>query len=295
MVQDIERQFLTYMAAGNYSAQSVEVYGRVLASLRSYFLSREATLDWSTVDGDIVRGWLVERHAAGIQPRTLNRNISALRTFFRYMLVKGLRTGDPMTRVQNMRVGKPLPSFVRESEMDRLFDDVGFPDTPLGRRNRLILLTLYHTGLRVSELIGLEPRHIDLSMREMRVIGKRDKQRIVPFGYELADALGRFFETEGKSPDAPLFTRPDGRRMTRGDVYYVVRDSLSLVTTLRKRSPHVLRHSYATALMNHGADLRAVQELLGHESIVTTQIYTHLDFSDLRRIYNAAHPRARQE
>ena len=283
------------MAAGNYSPQSVEVYGRVLASLRKYFLAREAALDWTTVDGDIVRGWLVERHASGIQPRTLNRNISALRTFFHYMLRQRLRTSDPMTRVQNMRVGKPLPQYVREKDMDRLFDDIEFPDTPIGRRNRLIMLTLYHTGLRVSELTGLEPRHIDLAQREMRVIGKRDKQRIVPFGRELAVALDRFFEAEKKRPEAPLFARPDGRRMTRGDVYYVVRDCLSLVTTLRKRSPHVLRHSYATALMNHGADLRAVQELLGHESIVTTQIYTHLAFSDLQRIYNAAHPRARQE
>lgn len=290
--ENIERQFLTHMAAGNYSEQSIEVYGRILVSLRRYYLTREAVLDWTTVDGDIVRDWLVERHAAGIQPRTLNRNISALRTFFRYLLVQGLRTTDPMTRVQNMRVGKPLPSFVNESEMNRLFDDIEFPDTPVGRRNRLILLTLYHTGLRVSELIRLEPRHIDLSQREMRVIGKRDKQRIVPFGRELADSLARYFTSEKKRPDEALFTRPDGRRMTRGDIYYVVRENLSLVTTLRKRSPHVLRHSYATALMNHGADLRAVQELLGHESIATTQIYTHLDFSDLQRVYNAAHPRA---
>lgn len=177
--------------------------------------------------------------------------------------------------------------------MDRLLDEVNFPDCYEGRRDHLILQTFYSTGIRLSELCGLNVEDVDLSTRAMKVTGKRNKQRIIPLGQEMLDEVAAFLpirpQTDGENA---LFLSEKGKRMTKPMVQRIVRQYLGLVTTLKKRSPHVLRHSFATAMLNHGAEIGVVKELLGHESIATTEIYTHTTFEELRKIYINAHPRA---
>ena len=169
-----------------------------------------------------------------------------------------------------------------------------YPEGFEGQRDRLVLLTFYHTGIRLSELRGLDVSDVDLMRGELKVTGKRNKQRIVPFGEELCSALKTYVELRGQMAcaDGALFVTLKGKRMTKVQVYGLVRHYLSLVTTQKKKSPHVLRHTFATAMLNHGADLEAIRDLLGHESIRTTEVYTHTTFADLKKEYERAHPRA---
>ena len=202
-----------------------------------------------------------------------------MRSFFRFALSRGLVTRDPSYVVKGPKKQKPLPQFVREEDMNRLLDtpqmwEEGF----VGLRARTIIILFYETGIRLAELIGLDVEDVDLATRQLKVTGKRNKQRIVPFGEELETAIRELSDK--------------GKRMTRSQVEKIVKQHLSLTTTLKKRSPHVLRHSFATAMLNNGAGLESVRRLLGHESVATTQIYTHTTFEQLKRIYETAHPRA---
>ena len=189
---------------------------------------------------------------------------------------------------------KALPVFVKESEMDRLFDTLEWADTLDDQRARAILTVLYESGIRVSELTGLNDADVDFAQAQLKVTGKRNKQRIIPFGEELAQALHIYIKVRderlSKQSEA-LFLTDQGMRMSRQQVARIVKAHLTKVTTIKKRSPHVLRHSFATALLNHGATLEGVKKLLGHESVATTEIYTHTTFEQLKRIYKQAHPR----
>ena len=202
---------------------------------------------------------------------------------------------DPMLKVVGPKKKKPLPSFVREEDMNRLLDDVPFDGGFEGQRNRMILEMFYATGMRLSELIGLDDVDVDTSARLIKVKGKRNKQRLIPFGDELREDLLMYIkvrnDTFSEGAEA-FFVLKDGRRMYPMLVYRLVRRNLSKVVALRKRSPHVLRHSFATAMLNGNAELRAVKELLGHENLATTEIYTHATFEVLKKVYEQAHPRA---
>ena len=178
-----------------------------------------------------------------------------------------------------------------------MFDDVEYPDTFDGLRDRTILLTFYHTGIRLSELVGLNVADVNLSSGELKVTGKRNKQRVVPFGEELRQALKHYIDQRKEQladgVDAGcLFLNNKKERIGKSMVRIIVVHYLSLVTTMKKRSPHVLRHTFATEMLNHGADLEAIKELLGHESVATTEVYTHTTFADLKKEYQLAHPRA---
>ena len=246
----------------------------------------------------MVRQFIVDRMEMGQSPASVCRNISSLKSFYKYLMRRGLVQRDPVYAIQGPKKGKPLPQFVRESEMDRLFDGNYFPETLHGEFDRMVLLTFYSTGIRLSELVGLSWKDVDLTQSQLKVIGKRNKQRIVPFGKELHDAFSQFeqllqdngYVTVG---GVPVFVdlKLQGR-IAPGKIQQIVRFYLSQVTTLKKRSPHVLRHSFATSMLNHHADLQSVKELLGHESISTTEIYTHTTFEELKDMYNQAHPRA---
>ena len=295
---DLVKEFLNYLAADRgYSPLTLRSYADGLSGFQRYFLQLDEGLTWETVDADVVRRWMADRMEAGVRPQTVRRILSALRSFYHYLHMTGYTTLHPMQRVQNPKVPRRLPVFLKATEMDRLLDDVPFPDNCRGRRDHLILLVFYTTGLRVSELVGLDYEDISLERGELRVTGKRDKQRVVPFGAELADAFSRFaaeYSSDGLWPAGAVFRNGRGVRLTAAEVRHVVRRCLSLVTTQQKRSPHVLRHTFATVMLNNGADLEAVKDLLGHESLATTEIYTHTTFSELKRIYAQAHPREAQ-
>ena len=219
-----------------------------------------------------------------------------MRSFFRFALSRGLVANDPAHNLRGPKKKKPLPQFVREDDMDRLIDlPEMWGDNYSNVRARTIILLFYETGVRLAELIGLDDQDVDFVSHQLKVTGKRNKQRIVPFGEELEQTLRAYMGQRDEQPlklDAALFLNDKGCRMTRSQVGQIVKAGLSRVTTMKKRSPHVLRHSFATAMLNNGAGLESVRKLLGHESVATTEIYTHTTFEQLKRVYKDAHPRA---
>ena len=289
-------KFLNYLLADKgYSPQTTAKYRQDLISFRDFFVGLERELSWQTVDSDVVRLWMAEEMARDISPRTMKRSLSALRSFYRYLMRMGLATADPAHKIVNPKADKPLPVFVKEKEMDRLFDEVEFPEGFVGLRDYLILLTFYSTGMRVAELEGLDVEALSFERSELRVTGKRNKQRVIPFGQELALRMQEYLAERSKLPcgsGGALFVRPDGKRLAAAEVRAIVKQYLSLVTTQKRRGPHVLRHTFATVMLNNGAELEAVKELLGHESLATTEVYTHTTFAELRKEYEKAHPRA---
>ena len=289
--------FLNYLRyERNRSELTVCRYEQSLRDFESYFKSRDGQLSWESVDSDIIRDWMESMMDKGDMASTVNSSLSAVRSFFRFALSRGLVTHDPSYVVKGPKKQKPLPQFVREEEMNRLLDtpqmwQEGFA----GLRARTIIILFYETGIRLAELIGLNVTDVDFAAHQIKVTGKRNKQRIVPFGAELEEILREYLGQRDALPlqmDTALVLSDKGKRMTRGQVERIVKQYLSLATTLKKRTPHVLRHSFATAMLNNGAGLEDVRLLLGHESVATTQIYTHTTFEQLKRVYENAHPRA---
>jgi integrase/recombinase XerC len=289
--------FLNYLRyERNRSDLTIRRYGQSLRDFESFFKNRDSQLSWESVDSDVIRDWMESMMDKGDMASTANCCLSAVRSFFRFALSRGLVTRDPSYVVKGPKKQKPLPQFVREEDMNRLLDtpqmwEEGF----VGLRARTIIILFYETGIRLAELIGLDVEDVDLATRQLKVTGKRNKQRIVPFGEELETAIREYLKQRDRLSvriDDALILSDKGKRMTRSQVEKVVKQHLSLTTTLKKRSPHVLRHSFATAMLNNGAGLESVRRLLGHESVATTQIYTHTTFEQLKRIYETAHPRA---
>lgn len=279
----------------NYSEKTVVSYGIDLREFEGYFKKVDAEMDFTAVGADVVRNWVVHLMDEGRAATSVNRKLSSLRSFYRFLLRKKMITVNPMAKVVGPKKKKPLPSFVREKDMDRLLDGLTFEEGFEGRRDRVILEMFYATGMRLSELIGLDDVDVDFSARLIKVTGKRNKQRLIPFGNELAEDLLIYIKVRNEAfpngTDA-FFVLKSGKRMYPMQVYRLVRRNLSKVVTLKKRSPHVLRHTFATAMLNDCAELRAVQELLGHESLTTTEVYTHTTFEELKKVYELAHPRA---
>lgn len=289
-------QFLDYLRyEKNRSPQTVARYERSLRDFQSYFKNREERLTWASVDADVIRGWMESLMDKGNIAATVNTGLTAVRSFFRFALSRGLVGSDPARRVAGPKKRKPLPQFVKEDEMNWLLDEKEWGCDYKDVRARTILLVLYETGLRRSELTGLNDQDVDFAAGQLKVTGKRSKQRIVPFGAEMAEQLHRYQAIRDKMvvrlTVGAFFLDNHGRRMTGNQVYHVVRQYLTGVTTLKKRSPHVLRHSFATAMLNHDAGLESVRQLLGHESLETTEVYTHTTFEQLKRVYKDAHPR----
>ena len=288
--------FLKYLRfERNYSEKTIVSYRIDLEEFEDYLKKVDAEKELFSVDADLVRSWMVYLMEKGRSVATVNRKLSSLRSFYRFLLRRRIVSLDPMLKVVGPKKQKTLPSFLRIQEMDRLLDECSADEDFEGVRDRLILEMFYATGMRLSELIGLSDADVDLSAKLLKVTGKRNKQRLIPFGEELwADLLGYIKLRNETLPDRDeaLFVRKDGKRMYPELVYKIVRRNLSKVATLKKRSPHVLRHTFATAMLNGNAELQAVKELLGHESLATTEIYTHTTFEELKKVYEQAHPRA---
>ena len=289
-------QFLNYLRfERNASPQTVQTYEESLREFESYISLRDSGLSLQAVDADLIRDWMEGLMDKGNTASTINKKLSALRSFYRFSLKRGLVDKDPAHMVTGPKKSKPLPQFLREGEMDKLLDQLEWGNNYKDVRTRTIFILLYETGLRRSELIGLNDSDVDFNARQLKVTGKRNKQRIIPFGEELAEALIRFMAVRNEqfeNTEGAMFLGDKGKRLTANQLYVIVRKNLSLVTSLKKRSPHVLRHSFATAMLNNGAGLESIKNLLGHESVSTTEIYTHTTFEQLKRVYKEAHPRA---
>ena len=289
-------QFLNYLRyERSASPQTVQTYEEGLREFESYIRLRDSGLSLQAVDTDLIRDWMEGLMDKGNSASTINKKLSALRSFYRFSLKRGLVEKDPAHAVTGPKKSKPLPQFLREGEMDRLLDQFEWNDDFNNVRARTILILLYEAGLRRSELTGLNDDDVDFNAGQLKVTGKRNKQRIVPFGRELADALRQYMtlrDSQFDDNNGAMFLDNKGGRMTGSQVYATVHKYLSMVTSLKKRSPHVLRHSFATAMLNNGAGLESIKNLLGHESVSTTEIYTHTTFEQLKRVYKEAHPRA---
>ena len=284
----------------NYSRKTTEEYKADLEAFERFYEAIDSDLNWAEMPADIVRQWVVEMMDKGNAATSVRRRLSSLRSFYKFLLRRKLVSKDPVHNMPGPKVEKKLPAFVRETEMDRLFDGDFFGDDYQGFRDRMILLTFYSTGIRLSELVGLNDKDVDLDQMQLKVTGKRNKQRIIPYGDEFGDSLRQYLEERDDfaqqkgSEDKSLFLDEQrGQRMTPAKVRGIVKKYLSMVTTQQRNSPHVLRHTFATAMLNHKADLQSVKELLGHESLSTTEIYTHTTFEQLKEMYNQAHPRAK--
>lgn len=290
-------QFVDYMRyERNMSPRTIQEYSDDLSDFESFFKNLDDHLTWETVDQDVVREWVESMMDKGNAATSVNRRLSSLRSFYRFAMKRNKVEINPARLVKGPKKARPLPQFVKETDMDRLIDDdrlwgEGYNEVLA----RTIIIMFYETGIRLAELVGLDDTDVDFVNRTVKVTGKRNKQRIVPFGKELATELSRYVEArdaEVVRATTGMFLDLKGRRVSRHKVEAMVRESLAKVTTMKKRSPHVLRHSYATAMLNNGAGLESVKKLLGHQSISTTEIYTHTTFEQLKRVYKQAHPRA---
>lgn len=278
----------------NYSQKTIDNYRADLEQFELFFRKLEADLSWKDVDADIIRDWIEQMMDKGNAPASVNRRLSALRSYYRYALKRGLVETDPTYNIQGPKRKKALPQFLKETEMDRLIDPKMWTDTYKDVLARTIIITFYSTGVRVSELVGLDMKDLNFVTHELKVTGKRNKQRIIPFCEELETTLTAYLQKRDSEVGAcdALFVTEKGERVTTSQVRTMVKANLAKVSTLKKKSPHVLRHTFATAMLNNKAGLGSVKKLLGHENIATTEIYTHVTFEQLKKAYNEAHPRA---
>lgn len=294
----ITDDFLRYLEAEkDASPLTVRTYGEAINDYMEYLGRLEGNISPEDADGDIVRGWVESMVERGYKATNTCKKLSAVKSLYRYALRKGIIECDPAHNVPGPKKQKTLPVFLRETEAEELFDGLQWDMSNIKDvRARTLLLMLYSTGMRRAEIISLRDKDVSLARREVKVTGKRRKQRIIPLGQEMIDALTLYQQMRDEEiPVADdteaLFRNDKGKPMTDAQVYGMVKKYLSLVTTQKKRSPHVMRHSFATAMLNHDAKLGSVQKLLGHESLNTTQIYTHVTFEELKRTYSKAHPR----
>lgn len=288
-------QFLSYLQyERNRSERTVKAYGDDLRSFEAFFKNLDDQLSWESVDSDVIRSWMESMMDKGNTATSINRRLSAVRSLYRFALSRGIVERDPAHGLKGPKGKKLLPQYLRESEMDRLLADDMWTDEMGDLRARTIILMFYSTGIRLSELTGLDNASVDLAAQQLKVRGKGNKERLIPFGSELQKALRLYTErrdAETPSDSQAFFVGDDGQRMTSQQVRQIVQHHLSRVTTMKKRSPHVLRHTFATAMLNNEAGIESVKKLLGHSKLSTTEIYTHTTFEQLRRAYAKAHPR----
>lgn len=291
-----ENAFLDYLRyERNYSDKTIVNYGSDIGQFREFIQEEVEVSEWASVNSQIVRSWIVSLMDKGYAATSVNRKLSSLRSFYKFLLRRNELEVDPLRKIVGPKNKKMLPSFLKEGEMDDLLDKVDFGKGFVACRDRLIVEMFYATGIRLSELIGLNDVDVDVSGCLLKVTGKRHKQRLIPFGDELKESIIAYKEVKKEEVQAfsrAFFVRLNGEPLYSGLVYSIVKRNLSKVVTLKKRSPHVLRHTFATSMLNNEAELEAVKELLGHSSLSATEIYTHTTFEELKKVYKQAHPRS---
>jgi integrase/recombinase XerC len=276
------------------SSHTVTAYRKDLDQFVLYCTERVGEFDVKRVDAKLVRSWIVSLMEQKYTPRSVNRKISTVKAFFRFLMKNEVVENNPAVNIPVPKIRKKLPNFVEENNLHHLLDDGFFTDDFCGIRDKLIVTLLYGTGIRLAELLHLKERDFDTGGYLIKVLGKRQKERIIPYPRSINQLLRQYIAIRnreiGNSQDALLVTEK-GKPVYEKLIYRVVKKYLEKVTSLEKKSPHVLRHSYATHLLNRGADLNAVKELLGHSNLSATQVYTHTTFEKLHTIYKQAHPR----
>lgn len=278
------------------SESTVETYTVTLRLFRDYLAGLPESKELVAADSDNIRDWITllmeEKHSAAY----VNRSLVALRTFFKFCLLSGEIVVDPVRTITGPKKPKRIPQFIDEKDMDKLLSQLEEQTDDFNIvRARTIIYILYLTGLRASELLSLDDNMIDFVNKEIKATGKRNKQRIIPFAQELQDVVCSYLALRDEKIeriDNALFVGNKGKRLTYGQLRKIVKENLSLVSTMKKLSPHLLRHTFATSMLNHDANLESIQKLLGHQSLNATEIYTHTTFEQLKRIYNEAHPRS---
>jgi integrase/recombinase XerC len=277
-----------------YSSHTIVAYQKDLEQFQ-YFLNSQYEINESTrVTSLIIRSWIVELIEKGISPRSINRKISTLKSFFKYLLKNKIIKTNPLLKVVTPKIATRLPVFVGESEMTNLFSEVKFERTYEGFRDQLILELFYASGIRLSELIELKVNSIDFSNRTIKVLGKRNKERIIPYTEKIKVNFHSYSKLRSNLgfKNNYFFLTKKGEKMYPKLVYRIVNYYLSHITTVSKKSPHVLRHTFATHMLNNGADLNSIKEILGHANLSATQVYTHNTIEKLKNIHKQAHPKA---
>jgi integrase/recombinase XerC len=248
------------------------------------------------VDTDVVRQWMMDLMKESLSSASVNRKLSALHSFFKYLVRQGIVKKHPFALLSGPKKVKVLPYFLKEKEIEEVLDGENFTQDFEGVRNRLMLEMFYETGIRCSELVGIKNTDVDLEAMTLKVTGKRNKQRLIPFAERLKEMIIQYIDVRARDIEmesSSFFVRKDGRSVSSAIVYYAVKKRLSDIPTLSKRGPHVLRHTFATSMLNDGAEISAVRDLLGHSSLASTSVYTHVTFEELKKVYNA-HPRAKK-
>lgn len=291
------RSFLDYLQfQKRYSRHTIISYQTDLDAFAHF---TEATFGETTVkqiSSSMIRTWLASLKEQGMESKSINRKISALKSFFKFQIREGNLTASPMVTIVSPKNKKRLPQFVDEKDIKLLFNHVEFPDTWEGKTDRLVLELFYNTGMRQAELGTLKERQVDKSNRVIKVLGKGNKERVIPLNMELMRSLLSYLDAKRKNfesfDDEYVLVNAKGKKLYPKYIYNRVREYLGKVTTIDKKSPHVLRHTFATHLLNGGAELNAVKELLGHSSLAATQVYTHNTIEKLKEVYKKAHPKA---
>lgn len=292
----VVEDFINYLRyERNYSDCTIVAYKKDLLQFLAYLKELDATIKFpEDVDADLIRRWEVAL-MDNMSSVTVNRKLSSLKSFFKYLMKQKKKSADPTRLVKGPKTKKTLPYFVKDQDMERLLDE-GVEEDFKSVRNHLVVEMLYDTGMRRSELVNLKDEDIDYARSQIKVTGKRNKQRLIPFAVRLKELMQRYQQVRNHEVGRYgwFFTKENGEQITPMIVYKIVKDKLSEIPTLAKRSPHVLRHSFATSMLNNGAELNAVKDLLGHGSLASTSVYTHTSFEELKKVYHA-HPRAKKE
>ncbi|MCK0205314.1 tyrosine-type recombinase/integrase [Ornithobacterium rhinotracheale] len=286
--------FLEYLSAERrYSKHTAESYQRDLVDFETYV--QQIQKNWKNIDKKDLRNYLMQLSEAGNKPKTINRKMSAIRSFFKFLIYIDYISQNPASHIKSLKLPKEVNIPISESEMDQLLDRSFFDETWIGDRDFLLIQLLYETGIRRAELIGINISDIDFEQKQIKVLGKRNKERIIPVRDELLQHVKTLIQNSPFSKTCvALLTTERGKRIYPKLVYNIVISYLRLVTNKKKVSPHVLRHSFATNMLSHGAEINAVKEILGHSSLASTQVYTHNDINQLKKVFNKAHPREKK-
>lgn len=289
-------EFLNYLQfQKRYSVHTISAYQ---TDLEAFFIFMEKEYGISSIELSTsqIRTWLASLKHEGLKSKSINRKMSSLKSFFKFLLKKELILTSPMTNINSLKVNKRLPSFIEEKDIETLFSLIEFPDTWHGRTDRILLSIFYQCGVRLSELINLKESKVDPTNNNIKVLGKGNKERIIPINNDLLKDILKYTTEKRNNIELQdedyLLVTEKGKKLSTQRVYRTVKSYLSQVSTNHKKSPHILRHSFATHLTNHGADINAIKELLGHSSLASTQVYTSNSIEKLKEIHKQAHPKA---
>ncbi len=293
----MKESFIKYIQyEKRYSSHTITAYQNDLKQFYDFLAKTHEVTDIADVNHIFIRSWIVSLMDQKITPRSINRKITTLKTYYKFLLREGVIEQNPMLKILSPKTSKRLPVFVDKGTMNHLLDHVEFGDHYIGLRDKFILELFYATGMRLSELVCLKVTSIDLFNNNLKVMGKRNKERIIPFSIPMKSLITKYLSAK-KSDELLkqseyLFLNKSGKQISREQVQVLVKKYLTMVTTLDKKSPHVLRHTFATNMLNNGAEINSVKEILGHASLAATQVYTHNTIEKLKNIHKQAHPKA---